>query len=106
MERLHGILLLSVKRPRRLGRWENAMRRCFREPFKGPIIPFGAMVEYHPTSPKDQARIHQFGKKVLSGIFLGHELIAGCGRLRKVGCIRYLCSKNQRNGSVDQTKRW
>ena len=34
------------------------------EPFKWPIIPFGAMVEYHPTSPKDQARIHQFGKKV------------------------------------------
>ena len=46
------------------------------EPFKGPIIPFGAMVEYHPISPKDQARIHQFGKKVLPGIFLGCEVIA------------------------------
>ena len=23
---------------------------------KGPIIPFGAMIEYHPSSPKDQAR--------------------------------------------------
>ena len=38
--------------------------RRFGEPLKGPIIPFGAKVESHPTSPKDQARIHQFGKKV------------------------------------------
>ena len=35
------------------------------------------MVENHPTSPKDQARIHQFGKKVLPGIFVGYELVAG-----------------------------
>ena len=34
------------------------------------------MVEYHPFSPKDHARIHQVGKKVLPGIFLGCELIA------------------------------
>ena len=50
--------------------------RRFGEPFKGPLIPCGAMVEYHPTSPKDQARIHQFDKKALPGIFLGHTLIA------------------------------
>ena len=50
--------------------------RRFGEPFKGPITSSGAMVEYHPTSPKDQARIHQFGKKVLAGIFLGFQLIA------------------------------
>ena len=30
-----------------------------------------------PTSPKEQARVHLFGKKVLPGIFLGHELVAG-----------------------------
>ena len=35
------------------------------------------MVECRPSSPKDQARIHQFGKKVLQGILLGYELIAG-----------------------------
>ena len=45
------------------------------EPLQGPIIPFGAVVEYHPTSPKDQERIHQLGKNVLPGIFLGYELI-------------------------------
>ena len=67
------------------------------------------MVEYHPSSPKDQARIHQFGKKVLPGTFLCYELIAGdsrSGRFGRVGCIRNLSSKNQRKGSIDQTKRW
>ena len=37
--------------------------RHFGEPFKGPIIPFGSLVEYYPISAKDQSRIHQFGKK-------------------------------------------
>ena len=37
----------------------------------------GARVEYHPISPRDQARIHQFGKKVLPVIFLGYKLVAG-----------------------------
>ena len=44
---------------------------------KGPMIPFKATVEYHPTSPKDQARIHQFGQKVLPGMLPGYEVIAG-----------------------------
>ena len=35
------------------------------------------MVEYHPISPRDLSRIHQFGKKASPGIFLGYELIAG-----------------------------
>ena len=39
--------------------------RRFGEPFLGPIIPFGSLVEYYPISAKDQSRIHQFGKKVL-----------------------------------------
>ena len=48
--------------------------RRFRKPFKGPIIPFSSMVEYHPITAKDQSRIHQFGKKVLPGLFLGYAL--------------------------------
>ena len=51
--------------------------RRFGEPLKGPIIPFGSLVEYHPTSAKNQSRIHQFGKKVLPGLFLGYSLYAG-----------------------------
>ena len=45
--------------------------------FKGPIIPFGSLVEYHPITAKDQSKIHQFGKKVLPGLFLGYALYAG-----------------------------
>ena len=51
--------------------------RRFGQPSKGPIIPFGSLVEYHPITAKDQSRIHQFGKKVLPGFFLGYALYAG-----------------------------
>ena len=51
--------------------------RRFGELFNGPIIPFGSLVEYHPVSSKDQSRIHQFGKKVSPGLFLGYALYAG-----------------------------
>ena len=51
--------------------------RRFGQPFKGPIIPLGSLVEYHPITAKDQSRIHQFGKKVLPGVFLGYALYAG-----------------------------
>ena len=50
--------------------------RRFGKPFKGPIIPFGSLVEYYPVSAKDQSRIHQFGKKVFPGLFLGYALCA------------------------------
>ena len=46
-------------------------------PFNGPVIPFEAMVEYHPISAKDLSRLHQFGPKVLPGTFLGYALYAG-----------------------------
>ena len=51
--------------------------RRFGQPFKGPVIPFGSLVEYHPITAKDQSRNHQFGKKVLPGLFLGYALYAG-----------------------------
>ena len=51
--------------------------RRFGQPVKGPIIPFGSLVEYHPTTAKDQSRIHQFRKKILPGLFLGYALYAG-----------------------------
>ena len=41
--------------------------------FKGPIIPFGITLQLRRISP----RIHQFGKKVLPGLFLGYALYAG-----------------------------
>ena len=51
--------------------------RRFGKPSKGPVIPFGSLVEYFPITAKDQSRIHQFGKKVLPGLFLGYALYAG-----------------------------
>ena len=39
--------------------------------------PFGSLVEYHPITAKVQSRIHQIGKKVLPGLFLGYALHAG-----------------------------
>ena len=44
---------------------------CF---FNGPVIPCGAMVEYHPISAKDFSRLHQFDSKVLPGTFFGYVL--------------------------------
>ena len=51
--------------------------RRFGKPFKGPIVPLGSLVEYYPVSARVQSRIHQFGKKVLPGLFLGYALYAG-----------------------------
>ena len=56
---------------------QTPYERRFGQPFKGPIIPFGSLVEYHPTTAKDQSIIQQFGKEVLPGLFLGYALHAG-----------------------------
>ena len=50
--------------------------RRFGQPCEGPIIPFSSLVKYHPKTAKDQSRIHQFGKKVLLGLFLRYALYA------------------------------
>ena len=60
--------LLSDGKPR--------MRDVLGNHCKGPIIPFGSLVEYYPITAKDQSRIHQFGKKVLPVLFLGYALYA------------------------------
>ena len=51
-----------------MGDGKTPYERRFGEFFKGPVIPFGALIEHHPISPKDQARTHQFGKRVLPEI--------------------------------------
>ena len=47
------------------------MKDVFGQPFKGSIIPFGSLIEYYPVAAKEQSRIHQFGEKILPGLFLG-----------------------------------
>ena len=65
--------------------------RRFGEQVCGAVIPFGSIVEYHPISAKEQSRLdqfdkkastrnlslHQFGKKVLLGLFSGYALYVG-----------------------------
>ena len=62
------IYYLMVRRP---------MKDVLGNHLRGSIFPFGSLVEYHPITVKDQSRIHQFGKKVLPGLFLGYALYAG-----------------------------
>ena len=57
--------------------------RRFGIPFNGPVIPFGAMVEYHPMSAKDLSRLHQFGTEVLPVTLLGYALDAGANLERR-----------------------
>ena len=74
------------------------------------------MVEHHPSSPKDQSRIHQFGKKVFPGSFLDDDdrgvnlerrfLESRLEKFGNVGYIRYVLSENQSKGSVDQSEKW
>ena len=91
--------------------------RRFGQPFKGPFIPFGSLVEYHPFTVKDQSRIHQFGKKVLPGLFFGYALYAGgiwkgdvliadLEELETMGRIGNLLEKTQcERGDISQTRR-
>ena len=71
------MLLRSAKRHGFIIWWEDAYERRFGKPFKRTYCPFGSLVEYHLITAKDQSRIHQFGKKVLPGLFLGYALYAG-----------------------------
>ena len=55
--------------------------RRFGQPFKGPVIPFGSLVEYYPTTAKDQSKesftwIVPRIRSVRAGIWKGDVLIA------------------------------
>ena len=63
--------------------------RRFGIPINGRVTPFAALVEYHLISAKDLSRIHQFGPKVLPGIFLGYALYAGGNLERRHSSSRH-----------------
>ena len=71
----HGMLLLSAQDL--LSDGTTRFERRFGVPCKIPVIPFGAMVEYHTISAEDLSRLHQFGPKVFPSVFLGYALHAG-----------------------------
>ena len=56
---------------------KTPFEKLFGIPFHGTVIPFGAMDESHFISAKDLSRLHQFGPKVLPGLFLRYALHAG-----------------------------
>ena len=106
--RFYGMLLLSAKCPRPLGRWKTPYEKRLGEPFKGPIIFLGALVEYLPSSPKDQMITHQFGKKVLPGIFLGYELIISGWNLERrldIEDLEMMDATQKRGGTLAPTLR-
>ena len=53
------------------------MRDVLSNHLKDGLFQFGSKVEHYIRTAKDQSRIHQFGKKVLPGLFLGYALYAG-----------------------------
>ena len=59
--------------------WPMARQRMRKwcKTFDGPLNPFEAKVTYKPISSNDEARLHQFGKKMLPGIFMGYVLRVG-----------------------------
>ena len=61
MGEFHGMQDLSAKHSCLMGRLNT--KGVLGETFKGPIVPFGSLVECYLTTAKDQSRIHQFGKK-------------------------------------------
>ena len=78
--------------------------RRFGEPFKGPIIPFGSLVEYRPITAKDQSRINQFGKQSLTwivswirfvrgGIWKGDMLVADIEELETMDASEFYSTR-------------
>ena len=51
--------------------------RRYGQPFEGPMIPFGSLVEYHLYNCEGSFKNPSIWKKVLPGLFLGYTLYAG-----------------------------
>ena len=57
----------------------TAYKAKWKQDFRGPVIPFGAAIEYIPITQKDKDRIHSLGKQTITGIFVGYEQQSGGG---------------------------
>ena len=77
------------------------------EPFKGPVVPFGAMVEYHLISAKDQSMptnlVRKFHREYSSDMHCPREefgkviLVADIEEVENSDASKNPCSKAQRN---------
>ena len=70
-----GMVLLLAERA-----LQDGPMNIFGEQIDGLLTPLGSKVRYQPISSKDEARLHNFGKKVLPRILMGYALRAGGGR--------------------------
>ena len=57
----------------------TAYKQKFQADFRGPIIPFGARVDYKPSSDRDIEDMPKMGTKLRKGIFVGYDQISGGG---------------------------
>ena len=55
----------------------TAYENRFGKPFDTARIPFGAAVEYKPTSIEGRAQLPKMGSKLLKGIFMGYKTHSG-----------------------------
>ena len=62
-------------RARQDGRWQA--RHKIGVAFDGQLSPFGANASHKPLASKGEAMLHQFGKQMLLGIFMGYEMRVG-----------------------------
>ena len=58
---------------------KTAYETRFGAEFRGPIVRFGAEVQYKPSSDADKARLPAFGENVLPGLFAGYHQHTGGG---------------------------
>ena len=84
--------------------------RRFGQPFKGPIIPFGSLVEYYPRTAKDQSKNPSIWKESVTWIVpsdtqctRGDVLVADLEELEDDGRIGNLLEKTQcERGDISQ----
>ena len=73
------LLLLTRNLQDRMADGQTPFEKRLGKTFDGPVIPFGASVEYLPITTKDKSKIHPFAKEALEGVPLGHVLRADGG---------------------------
>ena len=113
----YGMLLLSTKCPRLPGRRENAVRKTIWRTIQWAKNTFWSNGWVSPVfterSVENSSISQESISRNLSRLRTDREenlerryLESRRGRFGKIGYIRYLSSKNQSKGSIDQPKRW
>ena len=115
--RFHVMSHVSAKRHRSLIWWEDAYERRFGQSFKGPIIPFGSLVECHPINCEGPVKNPSIWKESLTWFVRRIRFVRG-GNLEgwRTGCrpwgvgddgrIGNLLKKTQcERGDISQRKR-